>query len=199
MEAGGDFCTPANDTAREIVASAAAQLGVAAKAVVRMPGGPARKLKPVRIGLYDQYGGLTSSGWTRWLLEQFEFPFEVVYPQALDRGELRQKFDVLLFPDEAYQERTNARALRPETVPAEYRDKLGRITQERTAPALKAFVEAGGAVLTIGSSTGLAPLLGVNLTDHMVAQRADGTEQPLRRDEFYIPGSLLKINVDSPP
>ena len=38
------------------------------------------KLKPVRIGLWDQYGGSMPSGWTRWLLEQYEFPFEVVYP-----------------------------------------------------------------------------------------------------------------------
>ncbi len=64
----------------------------------KMPSGSARKLKPVRIGLYDQYGGSAPSGWTRFLLEQFEFPHEVVYPQTLDAGNLRAKFDVLLFP-----------------------------------------------------------------------------------------------------
>ena len=35
------------------------------------------KLKPVRIGLWDQYGGSMPSGWTRWIFEQCEFPFEV--------------------------------------------------------------------------------------------------------------------------
>ena len=39
----------------------------------------------------DQYGGSMPSGWTRWLLEQFEFPFEVVYPQALDAGNLSSR------------------------------------------------------------------------------------------------------------
>jgi hypothetical protein len=38
------------------------------------------------------------SGWTRWLLEQFEFPFEVVFPQALDAGNLASRFDVIIFP-----------------------------------------------------------------------------------------------------
>ena len=37
------------------------------------------------------------SGWARWILEQFEFDFEVVYPQRLDRGNLNTDFDVLVF------------------------------------------------------------------------------------------------------
>ena len=58
-------------------------------------------LKPVRIGLWDRYGGSMPSGWTRWLLEQFEFPFRVVYPPELDKGGLREKFDVLILVDGA--------------------------------------------------------------------------------------------------
>ena len=42
------------------------------------------KLRPVRIGLWDRYGGSTESGWMRWLLERFEVPFTVVYANALD-------------------------------------------------------------------------------------------------------------------
>ena len=70
-------------------------------AVAKAPGGQALKLKPVRIGLYDQYGGSMPSGWTRWLFEQYEFPFEVVFPPTLDAGDLKTKFDVLVFPDGA--------------------------------------------------------------------------------------------------
>ena len=33
------------------------------------------------------------SGWTRWLLEQFEFPFQLIEAPALDKGELRDKLD----------------------------------------------------------------------------------------------------------
>ena len=60
------------------------------------PGKQASLLKPVRIGLWDRYGGSMPSGWTRWLLERFEFPFQVVYAPELDKGSLRQKFDVLI-------------------------------------------------------------------------------------------------------
>ena len=41
------------------------------------------------------------SGWTRWILEQYEFPFEVVFPQTLDAGNLNAKYDVLVFVDGA--------------------------------------------------------------------------------------------------
>ena len=66
------------------------------------------KLKPVRIGLWDQYGGSMPSGWVRWLFEQYEFPFDVVYPQTLDAGNLNAKFDVLLFVDGGIPARDNA-------------------------------------------------------------------------------------------
>jgi hypothetical protein len=193
----GAFCATATNVSRDIVTTAAAELGVPAQAVERMPRGAARKLKPVRIGLYDQYGGLAPSGWTRWLLEQFEFPFNVVFPQALETGSLRDKYDALIFTDEAYQSRNSTPQPRAETIPLEYRSMLGRISPERTVPPLKAFAEAGGAVLTIGTSTALAGLLGVPVTDYLLAPRPDGTERTLSREELYVPGSLLRMNLDT--
>ena len=56
------------------------------------------EVRKSRIALADQYGGSMPSGWTRWLLEQFEFPFEVVYPKALDLGNLSAKYDVIILP-----------------------------------------------------------------------------------------------------
>ena len=34
------------------------------------------ELAPARVALWDRYGGSMPSGWTRWILEQFEFPFD---------------------------------------------------------------------------------------------------------------------------
>jgi len=48
------------------------------------------------------------SGWTRWLFEQFEFPFEVVFPGTLDAGNLNAKYDVLVFVDGGIPERDGA-------------------------------------------------------------------------------------------
>ena len=36
----------------------------------------------------------------RWLLERYEFPFDVVYPSTLDAGGLAARYDVLIFADD---------------------------------------------------------------------------------------------------
>src|SRR5438067_12860960 len=120
------------------------------------------KLKPVRIGLWDQYGGSMPSGWTRWLFEQYEFPFEVVYPHTFDAGNLNAKFDVLVFVDGAIPLRDPPSAQgggfgqpAADSIPAEFRPWLGRVTVAKTVPELKKFVEHGGPNLMSGSSTSL--------------------------------------------
>src|SRR5215469_12251099 len=97
----GTIWVPASASALPILDRGSKELGIPVTAIAKAPAGEALKLEPIRIGLYDQYGGLMPSGWTRWLFEQFEFPFEVVYPQTLDEGNLKAKFDVLVFTDGA--------------------------------------------------------------------------------------------------
>ena len=49
----------------------------------------------------------------RWLLERYEFPFEVVYPQTLDAGNLASRFDVIILASDAVAvARTSLRARR---------------------------------------------------------------------------------------
>jgi hypothetical protein len=169
------------------------------------------KLKPVRIGLVDQYGGNMPSGWLRWLLEQFEFPHEVVYPPTLDAGNLKDKYDVLIFTDGEFRGGGGGRGgagggggggrggrggTGPE-IPEEYRVRQGAITTEKTVPQLKSFVGAGGSVITVGSSTSLAELLGLPLTNALVEKNAEGRDVPLPREKFYIPGSLMRVTIDT--
>jgi hypothetical protein len=160
-------------------------------------------LKPVRIGLWDQYGGSMTSGWLRWIFEQFEFPFEVVYPAALDQGDLAKRFDVLVFPSGAMPRLPGsgrggaARQPDAEGIPEEYRKTLGRVTAETTIPQLRKFVEGGGTIVTIGDSTDLAQFLGLPLKSALVERTADGQERPLPREKFYVPGSVLEVSVDN--
>jgi len=192
----GAIWVPASSQALTVLQRGARELGITIHAVAQVPAGETFKLKPVRIGLYDQYGGLMPSGWTRWLFEQFEFPFDVVYPQTLDAGNLRSKFDVLVFTDGAMRRgntgrgagRGGAAQADPANIPEEYRGWIGRITEEKTVPQIKQFVESGGTVVTVGSSTSMAELLGVPVSNKLAT---------LPRDKFYIPGSLMAAKVDN--
>ena len=95
----GAIWVPASAAARPVLGKGAKELGVPVHAVAKAPSGDALKLKPIRIGLYDSYGGNMPAGWTRWLFEQYEFPFQMVYPTTLDAGDLKSKFDVIVFTD----------------------------------------------------------------------------------------------------
>ncbi len=99
----GTIWVPASPAALNILKKGATEFGVPVFAVAKSPVGEAYKLKPIRIALYDQYGGLMPAGWIRWIFEQYEFPFEMVYPKTLDAGDLKSKFDVLVFTDGAYR------------------------------------------------------------------------------------------------
>jgi hypothetical protein len=185
-----------------ILKTAATDLGLTFTAVTQKPTGALYKLNAPRIGLWDQYGGSMPSGWVRFLLEQFEFPFEVVYPQTLDAGNLKAKFDVLLFPDGGIPEGEGGGGFgggggQPADVPPEYRDRLGRVTLKQTVPQLKQFVEAGGAIVAFGGSSALGHHLGLPVSDHLVEVGPNGVERALPREKYYIPGSILRVAVDN--
>ncbi|MBU3076261.1 peptidase [Sphingomonas sp. XMGL2] len=198
----GAVWVPASAAAQKIIATSTQQLGVDAYAVAARPSGAAMPLKPVRVGLVDQYGGVIPSGWIRWLLEQYEFPFKVVYPQELDAGKLNAKYDVLVFADETvppsndspYRGRTPNQP-KPEDIPAEFRSWLGVISDARTVPQLSAFAKAGGTIVTIGSANRLGPLLGAPVQPALV-RMVNGKPAPLDTKEFYIPGALIRADVD---
>ncbi len=207
-EGAGTMYVPARAQTRPILERAAAELGIRIEGVASRPAGDTMKLKPVRIGLWDQYGGSMTSGWLRWIFEQFEFPFEVVYPAALDQGDIASRYDVLVFPSGAMPREPGAaaggrgggfgfRQPKPEDIPEEFRKMLGRVTAEKTIPQLKRFVEAGGTIVTIGDSTSLAQFLGLPVENALVERTPDGREHPLPREKFYVPGSVLQVSVDN--
>ena len=236
----GTIYVPAKPTTRALVEKLAADLGVSFDATMTKPTGEALKLNPVRIGLWDQYGGSMPSGWIRWIFEQaYPTSFELVFPPTLDAGNLAQKYDVLIFPGGAIPGAPGepagggrggggdaaggdapaaavgaaataaggrgaagggrggqAAGAAQSTIPAEYQGRQGRITAATTIPALKKFVEDGGTIITIGTSTSLAAHFGLPVSNGLV-EMAGGVERRLPNDKFYVPGSLLTVSVDA--
>ena len=197
----------AKPTTGALLARAAADLGLSFTAVTQRPAGAMYKLTKPRVGLWDQYGGSMPSGHLRWLLEQFEFDFERVFPATLDAGNLKAKYDVILFPDGGIPETDSAGggggggfggpAPNPQDIPEEFRAHLGRVSIAKTVPQLKAFAEAGGVLVAFGGSAVLGHHLGLPVSDHLVEVAQDGTERPLPGTKFYIPGSILSVAVDN--
>jgi len=201
----GTFFVPAGAKAKEILQQAAAKLGVKASGIKKKPTG-AVKLEASRIALWDTYGGSMPSGWIRWMMEQYHFPFTVIYPQDIDTGGLRKKYDVIIFVSRAIPPVSgtetnrygfNMRDPKPEEVPAQYQHTLGKITKEKSIPQLKTFLEEGGSIITIGTSTNLAYHLGLPVRNALSETDKDGKEKPLPGTKYFIPGSVLQASFDS--
>ncbi|MCX6955743.1 MAG: M14 family metallopeptidase [Verrucomicrobia bacterium] len=202
VPATGDFFVPAS--AKAALETASAGLGVIARSADTAPAA-AKKVTAARIALWDRYGGSMPSGWTRWLLEQFGYAFDVVYPNDLDAGELRKKYDVIIFPSGAIP-RPNApiteanefavKEPTAEEMPVEYRNRLGKFTPDKTVPALKSFLEAGGTIVTVGTSANLAFHLRLPVRNALQEPDATGRERVLPSSKYYIPGSILRVTLD---
>lgn len=201
--AQGSFYVKANAKSKSILEKAAKEYGAQVTAVGKQPAGAAKKIKSLRIGLWDTYGGSMASGWTRWIFEQHHFPYTVIYAKDIDAGKLIDQYDVIVFVSDAIpavggggRGGFGGRGPRADEVPAEYQKTLGRITADTSIPQLKAFVEAGGNVVTIGNSANLAYHFKLPVKNALVEMN-NGVERVLPGEKYYIPGSVLRVKIDS--
>lgn len=198
----GGIYIPDSPGIRSLMEKAASELGVEVLAVSQRPTGDAQAVVQKRIGLWDQYGGSMPSGWLRLIFDQFEFPYEVVFAPTLDAGRLKDRFDVLVFPDGAIQRsRAGAAVTRqaiPESdLPAEYRGRQGRVTPEITLPKLIEFTNSGGTIIAMGSSSSIGEMMDLGVSNALTEIGPNGRVQPLPREKYYIPGSILQMSVDN--
>ncbi len=142
-----------------------------------------RHLRAPKIALYCAPQGVMDEGWTRWLLEQYEFPYSRIRAADIKAGKLHERFDAILFanqPKENLLNGVNDEWIRPED--------RGGIGGEGVV-ALKQFVRDGGTLVAIGSS-GLVPVEDFPLP-------LKNALKGLRPDQFSCPGSILKVYVDN--
>jgi hypothetical protein len=191
----GTFFVPEGRGVRASLEASAAELGISVAAAAQRPDVAMVRIRQPRIALWDEYGGSMPSGWTRWIFDQFQIPFKVVYPQELDAGELRDKYDVIIFVDGGIPARDGGgEGPDPSRIPAAYQHMLGRVSVATTVPQLRAFLEKGGKVVTIGRSTALAAHLGLPVRDHLIDP---ATGKPFTGEKYFVPGSVLQVKVDN--
>lgn len=198
----GDFYLPANAKVQKIIQGLQSKPGLELRSTSEIPSNIS-KVSELRIALWDTYGGSMPSGWVRFLMDQYRFNAKVIYPQDIDAGNLNSKYDVIIFVSGAIPPVSNSgsnyRNNEPkiETIPAEFRAQLGRISAEKSIPEIKKFMEQGGRVLGIGSSTNLAYHLGLPVRNALVEMNKNGQETRLAAEKYYVPGSVLNVSVDN--
>ena len=140
------------------------------------------------------------SGWVRWIMEQYHFPFQLVYPKDIDAGNLNRKYDAILFISggiPAFGRNFPSREAREDGIPKEFQHMLGSISLDKSIPQLKLFMENGGNVITIGSSTDLVYHLGLPIKNAITEINDAGNEVALVGTKYYIPGSILRAEINT--
>lgn len=153
--------------------------GVDAKSLKEAPASFAVK-KP-RIAIYEPWQGNIDQGWTRWILEQFHFPFARLHNADIQAGHLREHYDSIVMAEMAT--RQIMEGMQTGSVPGQYAGGIG----EAGADALREFVHQGGTLITLGNAS-LFPIEQFNLP---VANALAG----LRPDQFFCSGTLLRTEI----
>ncbi len=152
----------------------------------------ATPMREVRVGLYKPWLASMDEGWTRWLLEQYDFNIKNVDNKAIKAGNLNASFDVVILPDvdkevivEGKPKPREGGMKYWEELPPEYAGGIGK----EGVKNLKDFVEKGGTLITFESSGDLiAEEFNVPVVNALGRARGD---------EFSVPGSLLRLKIDS--
>jgi hypothetical protein len=186
VRAGDFIVAPGHDAARAEVAT---QTGADFTALKRDVKQGAHDVKRLRIGMYQRYyGGNMDEGWTRFLLEQFGFPYTSLKDAEIKQGNLEAKYDVIILPSDSTAMMTGEGASefgrQMPSYPPEYRSGFGK----EGVDALKAFVQKGGTIVTFGEAGTFAiERLGLPLRNVLTG---------LRPAQFFCPGSTLRATFD---
>lgn len=174
----------------EILETVAYETGVAFNGLDELPTEGIQELNRGKLALFQRYnGGNMDEGWTRLCFENFAFDYHTLQGAEVKEGKLNKKFDVIVLPNDSPSGITgkyakNARR-KPEKYPAKYQSGVG----DQGTKALKEFVEQGGTLVALGSS--------YEFVKNTFDLKIRNITENLKSDEFFCPGSTVKVKVDN--
>jgi hypothetical protein len=133
-------------------------------------------------GLYRSHVPSMDEGWTRWIFGRCT-PYASLTDSQIRKGDLANTFKWILFPDQAARTILNGHAAN--LMPPEYTGGVGT----DGVKALREFVEQGGKLIFLNRASDFA----IEQFKLPVKDVVAG----LPRTEFYVPGSILRTEVDT--
>lgn len=195
----GTLVVPSQSVSGSFMNALAEELFLPIRGIDRRLNTKTYTLKAPKVALYQSWTAGSDEGWTRWLLEQYEFPFVNIHDSEVRAGSLKNRFDVIIIPSMS----TNAIVNGNEkgTMPPSY---VGGIT-ETGARNIKKFVEEGGILVTLNSGCLFAlDKLGLPVTDALKNLRssrrrynAQPSESQPEPPKFACPGSILRMKFNT--
>jgi hypothetical protein len=168
---------------RSAVAGLSSKWAIGAAAIPSVPAHVV-PIKKARIGLYRPWNASIDEGWTRWILENYNYEAKSIYNADMRSGGLRSRYDVIIIPDMSSNQLMNG--FRVGSVPGQY---AGGIEQDGLNN-LREFVRSGGTLVAFNqAASSLIPLMSLPVRNVL---------EGLSNEKFYCAGSLLRIEMEHP-
>jgi len=178
--APGYFVIPNVDGVNDLISEIANETGLNFRGTNEEISGT-RKLGPIKVGIYKSWQANIDEGWTRWMLEQFEFDIDTLHNSEI-KGDLSQ-YDAIIIPSQSHQRILHGYA--EGFMPQKF---TGGIGLDGTLN-LEGYVKAGGVLITFDAASDYA-------IDQFGLPVRDVTRN-LSTTSFFIPGSIVRINTDT--
>ena len=140
-------------------------------------------VKPgIRVAIYqNSRNGNMDEGWTRYVFDAFNVPFKSANETVLNDTDPSANFDAIILPSE--QTRANPDSDAPT------QSENARGISDKGYANLAKFVEGGGTLICFdGSCAAVIRQMKLPLRNVLAG---------VRSSDFYCPGSILRINVDT--
>lgn len=185
----GDFIVLSGS--KNVLSKIARETGVNFNVIEELPGEGIHTIKRGRLGMYKRFwGGNMDEGWTRFLLEQFDFPYKSLRDKEIKKGELGKKYDVIILPDDSPDMITGIISEKNRRwISTEYPPKYKSGIKKAGVNNLKGFVRNGGTLVTLGRSC-LFAIKEFELKVRNIVKNYNSAE-------FFCPGSTIRVNFDN--
>ena len=156
------------------------ELGITFHGLTSEPSVSSKTLTPIKIGIYKSWQANMDEGWTRWMLEQHGFDLDTLHNEEIQAGDLSM-YDAIIFPSQNPDGILNG--YREGARPPKFVGGVGA----RGAVALQEYVKSGGVLLAFDAASDFF------INQYGLAVR--NVTQRLSSNQFFIPGSLVRMNV----
>lgn len=182
-ESGGDFIIPTNSVKRVFMNQIASELDLNITSIFRKQTVKTREIKKVKLGVYKSWRANADAGWTRYILENYEFPYKNIHDAEIRAGNLKSNYDVIIIPSSQPDTILNGHV--KGTMPPKY---IGGITTSGVRN-LRKFAEDEGTIVFLSNSCNFA-------IDYFNIP-VKNILKDIKREDFVCSGSMLRMVFDN--
>ena len=196
----GTFLVPSH--AAPTLKPLAAQLGLDVVGLAASPQVATHEAAQPRVAIFSTWAGTQDVGWVRYTFDQYKVPYNLIFKERVLEGNLAKDYDLILIPNQVRTAKALVIGIPKADKPLAYKktdrfkflgdygssDDISGGMGAAGVVELEKFTEAGGLLVTLGTSSAFPPEFG--LTPKIDTSNTSA--------KFYAPGPIVEAEILHP-